>query len=354
MNDSGYQIKLKKLFSKSTEIQANTEDRFVIFSDLHFGDGGRKDDFKHNAELFKFVIKANYIPKKYNLILNGDIEDLYKFDIHKIYKKYKDIYDLFEIFNSKNQFFKLIGNHDYTLLTLKYPSINKRIYQSLKLNFNNNTIFVYHGHQVSNYIDDFNYLSYFLIRFLISPLNIKNSVISINNSKKFKTEIRAYKFSAFQKIISIIGHTHRPLFESLSRIDTLNMRIEQIMRKINKLNDEDKSRYLKLLNDYKTQLLNLYQKNGQYNLRNGIYNEQLLIPCLFNSGSGIGKRGITCIEIRKDKIALVYWFDKNRSDRYLNDEDIKSKQLNDSNYYKAIIKSEPLSYIFNRINLLAD
>lgn len=354
MNDSGYQIKLKKLFSKSTEITANTEDKFVIFSDLHLGDGGRKDDFKHNADLFKYVVKNNYLPKNYNLILNGDIEDLYKFDIHSIYKYNKEIYDLFELFNAKKQFYKLIGNHDYTLLTSKYPDINKRLYQSLRLNYQNNTIFIYHGHQVSNFIDDFNYLSYFLIRFIVSPLNIKNSEISINNSNKFKTEMRAYKFSASKKIISLIGHTHRPLFESLSRIDTLNMRIEHIMRKINKLNDEDRVRYLNILNEYKTQILSLYKKNGQFNLRNGIYNEQLLIPCLFNSGSGIGKRGITCIEIRKEKIALVYWFDKNRSDRYLKDEDIKSKQLNDSNFYKAIIKSEPLSYIFNRINLLAD
>jgi len=61
MEDTGYQFKLKNIFSKSTEILADTEDRFVIFSDLHLGDGGRKDDFKHNAELFRYVLNYNYL-----------------------------------------------------------------------------------------------------------------------------------------------------------------------------------------------------------------------------------------------------------------------------------------------------
>jgi hypothetical protein len=39
-----------------------------------------------------------------------------------------------------------------------------------------------------------------------------------------------YGFSSRRKIVSIIGHIHRPLFESLSKIDTLKYRIEQLCR----------------------------------------------------------------------------------------------------------------------------
>jgi len=83
-----------------------------------------------------------------------------------------------------------------------------------------------------------------------------------------------------------------------------------------------------------------------------LYNDKLLVPCLFNSGSGIGKRGFTGIEIKNGRISLVYWFDKNLSSRYLDYNGIKTKNLNGTDYYKAVLKSEPLSYVFTRINLL--
>jgi len=353
MNEKQYQQKLKKLYDESPEFTIGEDDKIVVFSDLHLGNGGRKDDFKHNSELFSYILENNYLKKNYKLVLNGDIEDLYKFDIDKIYEFNKGLYALFRKFNSKGNFFKLIGNHDYTLQKFGYPDLNKKLLQSIKFNYNENSIFIYHGHQVSNFIDDYNYLSYFLIRYIISPLNIKNTTVSINSKKKIDTERRAFNFSESEKIISIIGHTHRPLFESLSRIDTLQMKIESLIRKYPRKDIDKQDFFNDLIKKSKDEIDRLYQKNNSFNLRNGIYNDKLLIPCLFNSGSGIGKRGITGIEIRNGRIALAYWFDSKRSSRYLNYESVKCKKLNGTDYYKAILKSEPLSYVFTRIKLLA-
>jgi len=85
----------------------------------------------------------------------------------------------------------------------------------------------------------------------------------------------------------------------------------------------------------------------------GLYNSHLLVPCTFNSGSVIGKRGMTCIEIEDGRIALVHWFDEGRSRRYLEHVDYRTAALPGTPYHRVVIKSESLDYIFTRIQLLA-
>ena len=341
------------MFDQSQQFQMNANDKVLIISDLHIGNSGRRDDFRNNREMYIKILEENYLRKNYKIILNGDIEDLYKFNIHTIYKNNRQLYSVFDKFADNNNLIKLFGNHDYTLQTYHYPDINNHLYNSVRLEYPQGTIFIYHGHQVSNFLDDFNYLSYFLIKYLFSPLHIKNNTVSINDRKKFKTEIRAYRFSAEKKIISMIGHTHRPLFESLSKLDSVNMRIERLIRKYPSSDDERKKLFDDTIGRLRQELHELYLNHNSFNLRNGIYNDKLLVPCLFNSGCGIGRSGFTGIEIRNGKIALVYWFDKNLSKSYLEKDKVKVKQLIGSDYYKAILKSEPIDYVFNRIKLLA-
>ncbi|MBE2188723.1 MAG: metallophosphoesterase [Candidatus Kapabacteria bacterium] len=249
--------------------------------------------------------------------------------------------------------FKIIGNHDYLLCKQRKPEVNKKILQGLKLKYKDNDIFIYHGHQISNFIETFNLLSLYLIKYIVTPLGIHNNTVSINSIKKFKTEIRAYNFSARKKIISIIGHTHRPLFESMSKIDALNMLIEKYLRLLHKTVNENKEFIIHKISLLRTEFNNLRKNGENYFLKKGIYGDELLVPCLFNSGAVIGKRGMTALEIKKGKIYLVYWFDSNKSKRYLNYDNVKSKQFKDTQYYKAILKKESLDYIFNRIKLLA-
>lgn len=64
---------LERLYDKVQQINITDDDKFVIFSDIHLGNRGRKDDFLHNSELFIRVLKEHYLEKGYKLILNGDI-----------------------------------------------------------------------------------------------------------------------------------------------------------------------------------------------------------------------------------------------------------------------------------------
>ena len=79
---------LDNLFEASPTFELNNSDRWVIFSDLHMGDGGSTDDFKTNSDLFKTTLDRYYLEKHHSLILNGDVEEMQRFSLKKIIKQY--------------------------------------------------------------------------------------------------------------------------------------------------------------------------------------------------------------------------------------------------------------------------
>jgi hypothetical protein len=97
------------------------------------------------------------------------------------------------------------------------------------------------------------------------------------------------------------------------------------------------------------------------------------VPCLFNSGCAVGKRGFTALEIEDERIALVHWFDRRRSDRHLrrapgptgvfgvsdvgleetpDRSPLPPEQLGDSDFFRLVLNRDSLDYIFTRIRLL--
>lgn len=346
-------ISLEKIYRESPTINISKDDKIVIFSDIHIGNGGRNDDFLQNSDFFSTILTENYLKKNYTLVLNGDIEELYRFSYKSIINRWKNVYDIFDIFRTQGKFFKIVGNHDYKIYFSRTHSVNKQLYRAIKLDFKGNIIFVFHGHQTAGIFEQYSTLIGYLLKYLATPLGMKNGTIPLDSEKKFKTEIRAYEFSKQKKIISILGHTHRPLFESLSKKDDLTIKIERLIRKYPKVNNPQKRKIEKLIRKYKLELENLSDKDNRFFLRSGLYDEKILVPCLFNSGSVIGKRGSTAIEIKNGKISLVYWFNVKRSQRYLNYKGVKVKQLDGTDYYKATLKEQNLDYVFTRINLLA-
>jgi len=350
MINIGTYHRLNKLFNEAHKIDIGENDKFVIFSDLHMGKGGFNDDFINNSYLFKSILQNYYLERNYKLIMNGDVEELYKFSLKKVEDKWTDVYNIFDEFNNKNDFYKIFGNHDYELNFKKNSTRHYKIYQAIKLELGSNSLFIYHGHQTAGMLEQHSIFAHYMVKYIFRY--ISNDPIPIENGKRYKTEETAYQFSNIKKIISILGHTHRPLFESLSKIESLKMLIEKLIKKYQKLPVKDKYQLELQIRKYKDELEHLYEKNKDYNLRSGLYNSQLLVPCLFNSGAVTGKRGITGIEIKNGKISLVYWFDRKKSNRYLNYKSVKAKRLSNTDYYKAILKRDNLDYIFSRINLL--
>ncbi len=342
--------RLDHLYKTSPKMNITNDDRFLIISDLHMGNNTRRDDFRKNSELFEAALKKFYIPNDYTLILNGDIEELQKFTINKIKSRWPRIYYLFEMLHEREKLIKIVGNHDALLPYLHDYFLHKRLYESIVLKYKSESIFIFHGHQASDKLEKHNNLAGFVLRYIAKPIGLKNNSTAYNSKRKFRVEKHVYGYSASKGIVSIIGHTHRPMFDSLSKEDLLKYKIEQLVRLYPEA--ENKAEIEEDIDEIKKELRRLAEEGTME--RNSLYNSMMIIPCLFNSGSVIGGRGFTAIEIADGDIQLVYWFDEQKKQRRITLYEEGPFPLDGTRFSKLTLKRDHLDYIFNKIKLLAD
>ena len=115
MSNEPYKLVMQQLCDKTEELNLTDEDKIVIFSDLHVGDGKSLDDFKGNSDILKTALDEYYYKKGYTLILNGDVEELHRYSLHEIRKHWSELYSLFDKFFEHGKLYKLFGNHDSKL-----------------------------------------------------------------------------------------------------------------------------------------------------------------------------------------------------------------------------------------------
>ncbi len=342
---------LSALYDRTPVQRLTEKDQYVIFSDLHMGNGKHSDDFAPNSELFLRVLGEYYYPKPYGLILNGDVEELQRFSLDSIMKRWERVYELFSRFEGEGRLDRLFGNHDMALKSIRSPKI--AVKEALRFDYRGDEIFLFHGHQTSIRFEVYNDWFGFVLKYFANPLRIKNYEVSHDSEKRFRVEQRVYNFASSAKLLSIIGHTHRPLFESMSKIDTLKFEIERLIRKYPKSAPKKKPDIERRIREYKAELLKAQADRNNEASAASLYRENLVVPCMFNSGCVLGKRGMTALEIDRGQMRLVHWFDRKRSEKYLSYEGFHTEKLPKSDFYRVIIKEESLDYIMSRIRLLA-
>ncbi len=352
MSDFIIDDKLGSIYDRTDPLPLRNKDKIIIFSDFHLGDGGSKDDFSHNSRMVLRILREYYLENGYTLILNGDIEELQRFELRKIEQAWKEFYEILDAYRNGGRLHKLVGNHDYELRALRPRRYPYRVEDALRFTYGKESVFVIHGHQASGYFDKWHAVNSFVLRYIANPLGITNKSVAYDSKKRFRTEKRIYDFSSEKQIITIIGHTHRPLFESHSKTDELKFKIEQQLREYTGSGKRKQRRIREEVAHYKQELEEIYRAQEASSIESSLYN-QLIVPSVFNSGCAIGKRGTTGIEIRDGAIRLIHWFDRNRSDKYLNEKDETLTRHADSDYYRVELKGDSLDYVFARINLLA-
>ena len=341
---------LTRLYRRLEPRTLQDTDRYVIFSDLHLGNGSRTDDFAENGEMFISVLGQHYYPAGHTLILNGDIEELQRFRLADIRRRWNKAYTVFESFEDAGRFYRIFGNHDFDLT--RHKPDDMVLHEGLRFAYGDHDIFVFHGHQTSKTFVHHNRWVEFALRYIANPLKIKNYSVAHNSTKRFRTERRVYEFASRRKVMSIIGHTHRPLFESMSKVDTIKFEIERLCRKYPKAGKNKRERIESRIDNYKKELRHIRENDGRYAEVASLYNANLVVPCMFNSGTVVGKRGMTCLEIHDGRISLVHWFDSRRSEKYLKSDTYRAQNLQDTPYFRVVMKEENLDYIFSRIKLL--
>ncbi|HMR81914.1 MAG TPA: metallophosphoesterase [Niabella sp.] len=285
--------------------------RFIIFSDQHKGNRNGADDFV-TAEASYLAALEYYSQNNFCFIGLGDCEELWENLFWQVKKAYKATFELEGRFLSKNAFIKIFGNHDLywandPLASFELENIygqKVKIYEGAILTTEVNgtplQILCTHGHQ-GDANSDGNWFTKFFIARIWAPLQ---SFLRINpnepSNDSYKKTIHneiMYEWSATQKnMILITGHTHQPVFESLTHLE----RLHRQMRFAEEHKDE--SLITKINDEVKT-----YQK--RFDTLDEDYTA--IKPTYFNTGCCCFSDGdITGIEIESGFIRLIKWQNK--------------------------------------------
>ena len=378
---------LQGLYDTSPSFPLASSSRLLVLSDLHLGDGSSRDDFLPNGVLLREILGSYYLPRGSGLVLNGDVEELQRFSLARIRSQWGSLYEQFEGFSTGAGLHRIVGNHDEALWRHTAGPDGAVLRAGIRLSFGAETLFVFHGHQATIFFERFNELSGFFLRHFANRLHIRNAPAHYESTRRYRTEHRVYAFSSSRRIVSVIGHTHRPLFESLSRADSLRSRIEQLCREYPAVPARVRREIEEMVEGYKKELELVSEREGQDG--GSLYGDALPIPCLFNSGCAVGNRGLTAIEIEDGHIALVHWFDSRLGDRR-RPADVRrdgarrpgrdplvlpgeldrrrdarrersrnppraesTHRFGDTPFYRSVLKRDRLDYVFSRIRLLA-
>jgi predicted phosphodiesterase len=340
---------ISPLFNPAAVLDISQSGKVLIISDLHMG-SGRWDDLANNGTFLTDILAGYYLQGGWILVLNGDIEELLRYSLEAIKKQWLRLYQVFDRFAAEGRLYKILGNHDESLLFIKaypYP-----LYNAVRIETGCIPLYVYHGHQSSKVYTNYNTLIEAGIRYLLKPIGIRNISIARSPYRRFYVEKQAYQFSINNNCISIIGHTHRALFESLGRFDYIKFEIERLCRDYPGSCGTDRERIFSEVQALRMELSKLKRSERRDVLRQSLYGDELPIPCLFNSGSAISKKGINAIELDNENIALVYWFIEGKGRKFVRRGDYKIERLQETPYYRSVLNQDRLDYVKAKIELL--
>jgi len=284
------------------------EQPVIIFSDQHKGARNGSDDFT-SAEKNYIAALDYYNDHQFYYINLGDSEELWENTIFQVMKHNKACFKKEQLFVQRKAYCKIYGNHDLFWDNDPLSGIYlKRIYKEpvkvfsgivLRINLaeTNLDIFCTHGHQGDAQSDGNAFSKWFVSNVwgpLQSFLRINPNTPSTNDENKTMHNQYMYEWSAAQNnTVLITGHTHQPVFNSLTHLERLYLRLEEATV-IN-----DKSAVEKITNE-------IPRRKREYDFVNHSFRN--MKPSYFNSGCCCFEDGtITGIEIADGFIRLVKW-----------------------------------------------
>jgi len=280
----------------------------IIFSDQHKGKGDGADDFAAAADNYMAALDY-YHQQNFYYVNLGDSEEFWENSVASVIKHNAAVFEKEKLFVDKDAYCKIIGNHDLFWKNDPFAQVQiKKIYNRaikifegivLRVQLKEKTIDIFctHGHQ-GDAQSDGNWFSKWFVSNVWGPLQ---SFLGINpNSPSTNEELKSlhnqmmYEWSIAQKnLILITGHTHQPVFNSLTHLERLYVQLEEA-RELNN-------------SSLMTTIENEIPVSGrQYDFVHHSFRN--LKPSYFNSGCCCFFGGtITGIEISGDYIRLVKW-----------------------------------------------
>lgn len=292
--------------------------KYALMSDTHLGDGGAADDFHRNEQALLNALEY-YLEKDYKLILLGDFEELWQFDLKNIVDRYNhSIYAAIRAFGDE-RIFRVFGNHDLEWGGLVDPTKqNGKVAgvadEAIKLKDprGNVQILLVHGHQGSIDSEKFAWFSRFFVRMFkgIEPVAAALGLYGHTSATKSQVpkdyERILYSWAKANKVLFVCGHSHRAIFASRSYADQIQDDIADLVAE-NARRGIHKITRIKNLRKIKELESKLNDEKDKGRLIEIIDPGQDPLPNYFNTGCGLYTDGITTIEFDHDTIRLVKW-----------------------------------------------
>lgn len=299
------------------------DQRFAIISDTHFGNGGEADDFYKNRRALINALDF-YREEDYSLILLGDIEEFWQFDLPEIVSQYADapyprIYPRIKQFGD-DRVHRVFGNHDYEWgglvdPTLNAPDVSSFADEAIRLETVNGELrlLLAHGHQGSIESDKLAWLSRFFVRLYrgVEPwvrwsgFGVAGSSTKSQVARDFERTM--YGWAKQNKVLFICGHSHRAIFASKSHAERLREQISELQAQ-NLMRGTHKTTRKANLQQIETLQSQYDNEKDRGRVIEPVEPEEPQpLPCYFNSGCGLYTDGLTCLEIDDDVIRLIKW-----------------------------------------------
>lgn len=281
----------------------------IIFSDEHKGARNGSDDFA-NAEKNYIAALEYYNSNNFYFVNLGDCEELWENTIFSVMKHNRKVFHAEKLFVDRNACTKIIGNHDLfwkndpfvaqqyiRKMYGKELKIFEGIVLRVQLQEKYIDVFCTHGHQ-GDAQSDGNAFSKWFVSYIWGPLQ---SFLEINtNSPSANDELKTlhnkmmYEWASAQpQCILITGHTHQPVFESLTHLERLYLRLEDAQEK----NDTNAIAAIEA---------EIPRRRREYNFVNSSFRN--MNPSYFNTGCCCFDDGtITGIELDNGFIRLIKW-----------------------------------------------
>lgn len=281
--------------------------RFIIFSDQHKGTGNGADDFAICAPAYLAALE-HYNTEGFHYIALGDCEELWENTWPAVRKARTDTFERERRFHDRGAFTKIFGNHDLMWDNDPLTPVYLRavfgstvpIYEGVLLRTETAAgpleLFCTHGHQGDD-VSDGNWFSKFFVARVWAPfqswLRINPNTPAYDATLKTLHNTMMYEWSAAQSnLLLFTGHTHQPVFESLTHIERL---YRQLL-------------YARADNDPSVPAIEAEIRKRQFEYSHLNEDYLKLKPTYFNSGCCCYDDGeITGIEIAEGMLRLVKW-----------------------------------------------
>lgn len=299
-------------------------DKLIIFSDQHRGARNGADDFLRSERAYNAAL-AYYFQQGHTLTVLGDVEELWEEFPSAVVRAYPHTLNLEAQFHMAGRYVRVWGNHDDDWSNADVvrqhlgPFFGERlaVHESARLVISDGlqelgTLWLLHGHQGDTTSDHIAWLSRWVVRWIWRPIQ-RLLRISLNTPAKDwqlreKHNIALYSWAARQsKLVLIAGHTHRPVFKSLTRAEQLEREIKHL----------EKAPRAPIDRRQQTVLANLsadleWTRAQNFNTpgAEGEETAPMEKPCYFNTGCCSYADGdITGLELAEGEIRLVRWPD---------------------------------------------